>query len=71
MLLMQLDRHNIAVSSGSACKMASGDISPVLTAMAVDPVLASAAIRVSLGINNTEPEIEQFVQILKSLISTH
>jgi cysteine desulfurase len=67
MLLMQLDQHNIAVSSGSACSASSGEISPVLAAMNIEPKLARAAIRVSLGKDNTEHEVDQFVGTLKTL----
>lgn len=71
MLLMLLDRHNIAISSGSACSAASGEISPVLTAMGILPDLAKSAIRVSLGINNTAQEVDKFVEILKSILPTY
>lgn len=69
MLLMQLDRHHIAVSSGSACKVASGEVSPVLSAMGIPADLAMGAIRVSFGQTNTEQEVDHFVQVVKSLIS--
>jgi cysteine desulfurase len=69
MLLMQLDQRNIAVSSGSACSASSGEISPVLTAMGVDVRLARSAIRVSLGKDNNESEIDQFVDVLKASIA--
>ena len=69
MLLMQLDRRDIAVSSGSACAASSGEISPVLTAMGLEPALARGAIRVSLGKDNTEQEIDQFIGVLKTLFA--
>lgn len=69
MLLMQLDQRNIAVSSGSACSASSGEISPVLTAMSVEASLAGSAIRVSLGKDNNETEVDQFVDILKASIA--
>ena len=69
MLLMQLDQRNIGVSSGSACSASSGEISPVLAAMGIDAALARAAIRVSLGKDNQEIEIDQFVDALKALIT--
>lgn len=71
MLLMQLDQHNIAVSSGSACKAGSEQISPVLAAMGVDATLAKAAIRVSFGKDNNENEIDQFVSVLKNLLDRY
>ena len=68
MLLMQLDRKGIAVSSGSACSSEAGAPSHVLMAMGVDMALAKSAIRVSLGCHNTEAEVNSFVQTLKSLV---
>ena len=69
MLLMQLDKRNIAVSSGSACASTAGEISPVLAAMDVAPTLAAAAIRVSLGKDNNEQEVDEFVETLKNLLT--
>jgi cysteine desulfurase len=40
----------------------------VLAAMRVNTSLAKAAIRVSLGKDNQETEIDQFVDVLKALI---
>ncbi|MFA5985220.1 MAG: cysteine desulfurase family protein [Methylococcaceae bacterium] len=68
MLLMRLDKKNIAVSSGSACDSGAREPSHVLTAMGVEAQLAKSAIRVSLGIANTEVEVLEFVSQLKSLI---
>jgi cysteine desulfurase len=68
MLLMQLDRRNIAVSSGSACSATSEQVSPVLAAMGIEPALARSAIRVSLGKDNNEPEVDEFVSVIKTLL---
>lgn len=43
----------IAVSAGSACTSGSGTVSHVLTAIGVEPVLAKATLRFSLGRFNT------------------
>jgi cysteine desulfurase len=67
MLLMQLDRKGIAVSSGSACASGLAEPSPVLIAMGVDPAQAKTAIRISLGKTNTEADIFEFIKQLKSL----
>ena len=68
MLLMQLDKQGVAVSSGSACKSGGGKPSHVLLAMGVETFMAKSAIRVSLGKHNTLAEIEQFIKVLKSII---
>lgn len=68
-LLMLLDREDIAVSSGSACAAGSGEPSPVLLAMGVEPDLAHGAIRVSLGPENTAEEVDRFLAVLAGLAS--
>jgi len=66
-LLMQLDRKGFAVSSGSACASGKGEPSHVLIGMGIDRDTAKGAIRVSLGKDNTEPEVDQFLAALGSL----
>ncbi|MEY4719151.1 MAG: hypothetical protein RL563_1769 [Pseudomonadota bacterium] len=68
MLLMQLDKKGIAVSSGSACKAGSLEPSPVLTAMGIQPKLAQSAIRISLGKDNSFQQVDQFLSVLQSLV---
>jgi len=67
-LVMNLDRHGIAVSSGSACASGAGEPSPVLIAMGVDPAVAKSAIRASFGKSNTEAEVDRFLEVLKKLV---
>jgi cysteine desulfurase len=60
-LIMALDLDGIAVSAGSACSSGKVARSHVLAAMSVDDALAKAAIRVSLGPDNTEEEVDRLV----------
>ena len=55
-LMMSLQR--LAVSSGSACSSASLEPSYVLTAIGRDPQLAHSALRISLGRQTTETDID-------------
>jgi len=68
MLLMNLDKQGIAVSSGSACASGGSEPSPVLVAMGITPEQAKTAVRVSLGKGNTEADIVAFLHCLKNLI---
>jgi cysteine desulfurase len=68
MLLMKLDQKGVAVSSGSACASGGAAPSPVLIAMGVEAGLAKSAIRISLGLTNTEAEIFEFINLLKVLV---
>ncbi len=70
MLLMALDRLGIEVSSGSACDSKKAGPSHVLMAMGVDEALARCAVRISLGQENTEADIEALVAALKQQIET-
>jgi cysteine desulfurase len=68
-LLMALDLRGIAASGGSACQ--SGSISPshVLTAIGVRPDLASAAIRMSLGVLTTDQSIDRVIEVFPILVA--
>lgn len=67
-LLMHLDRLGYAVSSGSACASGSGEPSHVLLAMGVDPLTAKGAVRVSLGKDSRESEVDGFLAALGGLL---
>jgi cysteine desulfurase len=68
-LLMALDLRGIAASGGSACQ--SGSISPshVLTAIGVRADLASAAIRMSLGVLTTDQSIDRVIEVFPALVA--
>jgi len=57
-LLINLDMHGIAVSTGSACSSGTIEPSPVIKALGRDDSLARGAIRFSLGRFNTQTDIE-------------
>jgi len=59
-LVIAMDMRGIAVSAGSACSSGKVERSHVLDAMGVSLELGAAAIRVSLGWNTTEADIERF-----------
>ena len=59
--LIRFDAMGIAVSAGSACSSGSLKTSHVLAAMGMDEESASQVIRVSMGRETTERDIEQFL----------
>ncbi|MBU1132383.1 cysteine desulfurase [Patescibacteria group bacterium] len=63
-ILMLLDMDGVAVSTGSACSSGSLEPSHVLTAMGVQPKWAHGSIRISLGKDNTEVEVNTFIKSL-------
>lgn len=71
MMVMELDRKGIAVSSGSACSSQSTEPSHVLLAMGVSEENARSAVRVSLGPENTDNEIERFLSAIDQIVSAN
>ena len=61
-LVIALDLAGVAVSAGAACSSGKVGASHVLQAMGVEPALARAAIRVSLGWSSTERDVAAFVE---------
>lgn len=68
-LVMALDRKGFAVASGSACSSDSSEPSSVLLAMGVEPDLAKGAVRVSLGMQNSQEQVDAFLAVLEQEIT--
>ena len=64
-VLLGLDRAGIAAHSGSACATESLEPSPVLEAMGVD---AHRSLRISVGWNTTDADIDQLLAALPATI---
>jgi len=57
----------VTASTGAACHADSVDLSPVLRAMAVPPVVGMGAVRLSLGRTTTEAEIDEVLHRLDAV----
>jgi cysteine desulfurase len=68
-LVMELDKRGIAVSSGSACHSGKGEPSHVLLAMGLDPALAKGALRMSLGLGNTQADVDVALKALQEIVA--
>jgi cysteine desulfurase len=68
-ILMLLDQAGICASSGSACTTGSLDPSHVLLAMGCSAARARGSVRFSLGIYNTEAEVDYVLKHLPSIIA--
>jgi len=68
-LLTALDRKGFAIASGSACSSNSTEPSHVLLSMGIDLDLAQGALRVSLGLESTENEVDKFIHALKEEVN--
>ena len=63
-LLFLLDRAGICVSNGSACQAGVTAASHVLLTMGRDEAEASGCIRVTLGIDTTDADVDAFLAAL-------
>ena len=67
-VLLSLDMVEIAASSGSACTTGALEPSHVLTAMGLDEELAHSSLRLTLGNETTNDEIEYILEKLPPII---
>ena len=68
-ILMLLDQAGICASSGSACTTGSLEPSHVLVAMGLSSTRARGSVRFSLGIDNTDEEVDYLLQHLPAIIA--
>lgn len=66
-LLHRMDLMGIQVSTGSACDSINTQISHVLQAIRVNPEVAKGTIRISLGKDNTEEDIQAIADALAKI----
>ena len=67
-MLMLLSQQGIAVSSGSACTSRALKASHVLTAMGLPPEIAQGSLLFSLGLENTEDDIDYVLAELPPIV---
>jgi cysteine desulfurase len=67
-LLIALDLEGVAVSTGSACSSGTLEPSHVLKAMGFPPHRTQNSLRFSLGIVNTEADIDRVVAVLPGIV---
>ena len=68
-MLLHLDMLGIAASSGSACTSGSLDPSHVLLAIGLTHEIAHGSLRLSLGKENTEAEIDKVLEVLPKIVA--
>jgi cysteine desulfurase len=67
-MLLQLNMHDIAASSGSACTSGSLEASHVLLAMGVPHDMAHGSLRFSLGRFTTETDIDKVISVFPGIV---
>jgi len=67
-MLMLLSHQGIAASSGSACTSRALKTSHVLTAIGVPPEIAQGSLLFSLGLNNSEEDVDYLLEVLPPIV---
>ena len=67
-ILLGLDLVGISASSGSACSSASLEPSHVLTALGLTAEQAQGSLRLTLGKDNTEEDVDYLLDVLPGLV---
>jgi cysteine desulfurase len=68
-VLLELERRDVIVSSGSACAAGSDEPSHVLTAMGFEAEVARTAVRFSFGADTTTADVEAAAAALDDAVS--
>ena len=68
-LLLHLDAKGICASSGSACSSASLDPSHVLLAIGLPHAVAHGSLRLSLGADNTEEDVDYMLKEVPAVVA--
>jgi cysteine desulfurase len=69
MLLHRLDLMGIAVATGSACNSKDTVLSHVIKAIAVPEAYAKGTIRITLGMDNNEEQVDKIVAALRRILT--
>ena len=67
-LVAALDLDGIEASTGSACTTGSVEPSHVLLAMGIDPELAHGSLRLTLGRDTTEADVDRTIEVVGACI---
>ncbi|CFX55461.1 Cysteine desulfurase, NifS [Syntrophomonas zehnderi OL-4] len=67
-ILLMLDSYGIMASSGSACTSGSLDPSHVLLALGLPHEIAHGSLRLTLGKDNTEEDVDKVLEVLPNII---
>lgn len=69
-LVLHLDSKGVAASTGSACSSKSLEPSHVLIALGLEHVEAHGSLRLTLGKENTEEEVDYVITAVKEVVET-
>ncbi len=70
-MMLACNRQQIAISTGTACKIGYGEAMSAMLAMGTESDAAKKFIRISFDKNTTTSEVEAFIEVVKSSLALH
>jgi cysteine desulfurase len=67
-LLFLLDQEGVCASAGASCSSGAGEASHVLAAMGIAPERARGSLRLSMGPETTDDDVDALIRILSSVV---
>jgi cysteine desulfurase len=67
-LLFLLDQEGVCASAGASCSSGAGEASHVLAAMGIAPERARGSLRLSMGPETTDDDVDALIGILSSVV---
>ena len=68
-MILNLDMKGVAASTGSACSSTSLEPSHVLMAIGLKPEEAHGSLRLTLGLGNTQEDVDYVVSTLPDIVN--
>ncbi|MFC4714292.1 cysteine desulfurase family protein [Planococcus dechangensis] len=68
-MMLACNRHQIAISTGTACKIGFGEAMSAMLSMGIESDAARKFVRISFNKNTTEHEVEAFLQVVADSIA--
>ncbi|ANU13874.1 Cysteine desulfurase [Planococcus halocryophilus Or1] len=65
-MMLECNRHQVAISTGTACKIGAGEAMSAMSAIGIAQDAARKFIRLSISRNTTKQELDTFLQILRN-----
>jgi cysteine desulfurase len=63
-MMLECNRHQIAISTGTACKIGHGEAISAITALGFESDAARRFVRISFNVSTKVEEIDEFVRIV-------
>jgi len=69
-MMLECNRQQIAISTGTACKIGAGEALSAMSAIGIEQDAARKFIRISFSAGTTAPDIDAFLDVVRASMAT-